>query len=203
MIPITLASIFTGPEAAPNGMLYDLPLKPVGLALGVALLVGHLIALWKQPLFTRMLPKFPRSTMAGMLLLTLATLWALLIVWRIDLGELQPFRLQLMCAVVVLYGLAIWQMREFLAVRALGMLFLLGAEVLLDAAFLRLEPSRLFLPVLAYGWVMAGLFWIGMPWLLRDHIEWVVAKAWRYRATCALGIAYGAVVLGCALFFYT
>ncbi len=202
MILSFLASIFTGPEAAPNGMLYDLPLKPVAVTLGLCLVLAHLVALWKQPILTRLLPKFSRSTMAGVVLLTLATAWALLIVWRIDLGELQPFRTQLLFAVVILYGLAIWQMREFLAVRALGMLFLLAAELLLDAAFLRPEPSRILLPLLAYAWVLAGLFWIGIPWLLRDQIDWVIKKAWRYRAACALGIGYGAIVLGCALFLY-
>ena len=61
-------------------------------------------------------------------------------------------------------------MDEFLAVRALGILCLLAAEPLLDAAFFRYEPSRLLVTVFAYLMVVAGLFWVTMPYLLRDQI---------------------------------
>ena len=54
------------------------------------------------------------------------------------------------------YGLVLRFVGEFLAVRALGILCLLAAEPLLDAAFLRYEPSRLLLTVLAYLLILAG-----------------------------------------------
>ena len=41
---------------------------------------------------------------------------------------------------------------EFLAVRALGILLLLLAEPLIEAAFLRPEAGRLLLVALAYAW---------------------------------------------------
>lgn len=197
-----LASIFTGPDAAPNGMLYDLPLKPVGITLGLLLLVSHLAALvFREPLRAS-LPKFPRSPQAGFILLTLAAIWAFIIVSRADLGELQPRRGLLMAAVVILYFMTLWQMREFLAARALGMILLLAAEPLLDAAFLRPQLSRLLLPALAYAWVLFGLFFVGMPWLVRDIISWATATTRRFSLLLAAGAAYGLTVLACALLFY-
>lgn len=197
-----LASIFTGPDAAPNGMLYDLPLKPAGIVLGLLLLGSHLGALAFQARLREWLPKFPRSPQAGAVLLTLAALWALIIVWRADLGELQPRRGLLLGAVVVLCVMTFWQMQEFLAARSLGMLLLLAAEPLLDAAFLRPQLSRLLLPALAYVWVGLGLFFVGMPWLVRDMIGWATASARRFALLLIAGAVYGAAVLMCAVLFY-
>jgi hypothetical protein len=65
---------------------------------------------------------------------------------------------------------------------------------------MRPELWRLSLVVLAYGWVIAGLFLVGMPFLLRDRIAWSTAAASRWRAICIAGVVYGGIVLaGCAL----
>ncbi len=197
-----LASIFTGPESAPNGMLYDLPLKPVGIILGLALLGSHLGALMFQERLLGLLPKFPRSAQAGTILLTLAAVWSFVIVLRADIGELQPRRGLLLCAVVAMYVMTLWQMREFLAARSLGMILLLAAEPLLDSAFLRPQLSRLLLPVLAYVWVVLGLFFVGMPWLVRDMIAWATAAPRRFSLMLMAGAIYGGVVLVSALLFY-
>ena len=78
---------------------------------------------------------------------------------------------------------------EFLAVRALGILFLLGAEPLLDAAFFQNETSRLLVTVFAYLLIVAGLFWVTMPYVFRDQLNWsteefvALARAARHRVT--------------------
>ena len=51
-----------------------------------------------------------------------------------------------------------------------GILCLLAAEPLLEAAFLRPETSRLLVTMLAYLMIVVGLFWVTMPYLLRDQI---------------------------------
>jgi len=86
--------------------------------------------------------------------------------------------------------------REFLAVRALGMLLLLAAEPLLESAWMRPETGRLWLVGLVYGWIVAGLFFIGTPYVLRDAIQWVTSASWRWQAAAWGGIAYGALLLG-------
>ena len=91
---------------------------------------------------------------------------------------------------------------EFLAVRALGMLLLLAAEPLLESAFLCHETSRLLLVVLAYAWVIAGLFYVGMPYLLRDAIQWVTADRNRLKSGAIAGAVYGLALVACALAFW-
>ncbi len=196
-----LASVFR-PGAAQNGMLYDLPLKETGIVLGIALIIAHLAALFWSSQIKTGLKKLPRSEVAGSILLTLAAVWAFFLVWRMDLGEFQPQRRLLMIIVPILYFGALFFMTEFLAVRALGMLALLAADLLLDAAFLRDPITRLLLPVLAYAWIFFGMFWVGMPYLLRDQINWLTATPLRFRSACVAGLIYGAAVLLCAVFFW-
>ena len=91
---------------------------------------------------------------------------------------------------------------EFLAVRALGILCLLAAEPLLDAAFLRYETSRLLVTVLAYLLIVAGLFWVTIPYLLRDQINWSARGAIRWRFMHGVALVYGVVILALAITVY-
>ena len=89
-----------------------------------------------------------------------------------EMGEFANFRRPLLIILPVGFILVLRFVDEFLAVRALGILCLLAAEPLLDAAFLRPETSRLLVTVLAYLMIVAGLIWVTMPYLLRDQINW-------------------------------
>ena len=91
---------------------------------------------------------------------------------------------------------------EFLAVRALGTLMLLAASPVLHAAFLQLQTSRLLLPVLAYAWVLVGMFWVGMPYLMRDWITWATQNQARWNMAALGGAAYGAAMQVAALVDY-
>jgi hypothetical protein len=96
----------------------------------------------------------------------------------------------------------IYYLDEFLAVRALGVFLLLAAQPLLDAAFLHEQTSRLLLTLLAYVWIVAGLFYVGMPFLLRDQISWVSGNTGRWKAAAGAGAAYGGLLLISAMLFY-
>src|SRR6202022_3464597 len=91
---------------------------------------------------------------------------------------------------------------EFLAVRALGILLLLAAEPLLDAAFFRYETSRLLVTVFGYLLIVAGLFWVMMPYLLRDQINWSARSNERWRLLHGMALAYGLAILACAIALY-
>jgi hypothetical protein len=91
---------------------------------------------------------------------------------------------------------------EFLAVRALGILCLLAAEPMLDAAFLKPEASRLLVTLLAYLLIVAGLIWVTMPYLLRDQINWSTRDSARWRVISGLGFAFGTAILVCAFAIY-
>src|SRR5207245_10202872 len=96
------------------------------------------------------------------------------------MGEFSAFPRPLLIALPIGYGLALRFVDEFLAVRALGILCLLAAEPLLDAAFLRYETSRLLVTVFAYLLIIAGLFWVAVPYLLRDEINWIKRRVLRW-----------------------
>src|SRR5260370_41918906 len=101
------------------------------------------------------------------------------------MGEFSAFRRPLLIALPIGYVLVLRFVDEFLAVRALGILCLLAAEPLLDAAFLRYETSRLLVTVLAYLLIVAGLLWLTIPYLLRDQITG--ARAAPHAGDCCRG----------------
>jgi len=118
------------------------------------------------------------------------------------MGEFASFRRPLLIALPIGYVLILRFVDEFLAVRALGILCLLMAEPLIDAAFLRYEMSRLLVTVFAYLLVVAGLFWVTMPYLLRDQINWTIGSNTRWRLVNGAAPIYGAVTLTIAIIQY-
>lgn len=180
-------------------MIYSLDLRTVGLVVGVILLVAHAFALARQGGCEKWLQKFPRSRSIGTVLIIIAGVWSFLLIAGMDLGEFAGLRRPMMVAIAALTFLSWRYMDEFLAVRSLGMLALLAAEPILGAAFLRPETSRLLVVVLAYAWIVLGLFWVGMPWVLRDQITWLTAKRERFKAAAWGGVVYGAAVLVAAV----
>ena len=47
-----------------------------------------------------------------------------------------------------------------------------------------------------------GLFFVGMPYLMRDGIQWVTASASRFKGLVSLGLLYGVAVLACSILWY-
>ncbi len=180
------------------GSIYPISLQSAGFATGLALVFGHLAWLLGGGTASTFLKEFPRSLLAGRILITVDALWAFWLVATMDLGEFSHLRKLLMVAVPVGWFLTIRFVDDFLAVRALGILALLAAAPLLDSAFLRPENTRLALVILAYAWIVAGIFWIGLPYLLRDQIAWVLRSPTRAKAACIAGLAYGLLLLGLA-----
>jgi hypothetical protein len=179
-------------------MIYPFSLQLAGLVTGLLLIVAHAYALATPGATRQFLQAFPRSRVWGTILLSLGAIWAFWLVSTMDLGEFAHLR-QAMLIAVPIGAVLTWQfVDEFLAVRALGILALLAADCLLEAAFLRPELSRLLLVVLAYAWIFAGLFLVGMPYILRDLIAWLTASVARFRMAAAIGIAYGLALVLCA-----
>jgi hypothetical protein len=179
-----------------------IPLKGTGLVVGAALLVSHVIALLTTDKTQRFLKDFPRNYIWGVVLLTIAFAWGMLCMSYMDMGEFHTMRGTFLKLIPVSFALVLYFVREFLAVRALGCLMLLVSGVVLQAAFLQPPVSRLLLPALAYVWIIAGLYFVGMPYLMRDAVNWVTANAARWKLAVLGGIGYGAVVLVAALLWW-
>ena len=183
-------------------MIYDFPLRIVGIVTGVALLLLSLPGLVKPAPVQDWLKRFPRSGIAGVVLVTITLVWSFWLLATMEMGEFSSFRKPLLIILPIGYVLVLRFVEEFLAVRALGILCLLTAEPLLESAFFRDESSRLVLTVLAYLMILAGLFWVTMPYLLRDQINWSANNNTRWRALHGVAAAYGAAILACAVTQY-
>ena len=182
-------------------MIYDLDLHTVALAAGIFLVLIGLPGLIKPQPLQNLAKRLPRSRAAGIILLTVAFAWSFWLLATMEMGEFASFRRPLLIALPIGYFLVIRFVGEFLAVRALGVLCLLAAEPLLEAAFFRYEPSRLFVTVFAYILIVAGLFWVTMPYLLRDQIDWSAGTNARWLAIHGIATAYGIIILALAFTF--
>jgi hypothetical protein len=182
--------------------VYDLSLHTVGLIVGFLLLIIHLTALVRPEETKQWMKKFPRSRLLGNCFLAVDALWTFWLVTNIDLGEFSQFRTWLQIGVPLVFILTIFFVDEFLSVRALGIMALLAAEPILSSAFLRPEVARLLVVILAYVWLTLGLFWVGMPYLLRDQITWVTKTASRFKTATVAGLLYAVAVLVCAVVIY-
>ena len=175
-------------------MIYELSLHTAGIIVSAFLILIGLLGLL-NPDFAGVVQRFPRSRVAGVILLTVCLLWTFWLIATIQMGEFSSFRRPLLIVLPIGYVLVLRFVDEFLAVRALGILCLLAAEPLLDAAFLRYETSRLLITVFAYLLIVAGLFWVAIPYVLRDQINWSVRSVFRWRCLHALALIYGGVIL--------
>ena len=184
----------------PDGI--GIPLKGTGLVLGLVLIGAHLWALLKARETIKFAREFPRHRVWGVALLVLALVWTLFLIAHMDMTDFHPWRNVVMTVLPVGTALMIFYVPEFLAVRALGCLMLLAASPLLNAAFLQPQVSRLLLPILAYAWVIAGMFLVGMPYLLRDWIDWSSALPSRWKMVTLAGLTYGVLTLGAAVLWY-
>jgi len=54
----------------------------------------------------------------------------------------------------------------------------------------------LLLTVFAYVLIIAGLFWVAVPYVLRDQINWSAQSGFRWRCLHAIALVYGSVILG-------
>ena len=183
-------------------MIYQRSLQTTGLAAGILLLVSHAAALLNPAGAMRFAKALPRSRPMAAILLVIAAAWSFVMVQDLDLGEFSRLRGMMLLAIVAGAILSWLYVEEFLTVRALGMLLLLAAEPLLESAMLRHESSRVLLTLLAYLWATAGLFCVGMPYLLRDLIAWATANPLRWKISCLGGIAYGALLVACAVLWW-
>ena len=189
-----------------------LSLFSVGLMLALWLIGSHSLMLAKPALVQAFLKKFPRDTVIGQVLLGIGLAWFWLLIapdsmgtlsaLTMDLGEFNGAKPLLQYLVPVSIILVAISVRDFLAVRALGVLGLMVASPMLEAAFLKDPASRLLVPLYAYLLLTASLFWVGMPYLFRDAVTWATANPKRWTGLALAGLGYGVATLVCACAFW-
>jgi hypothetical protein len=189
-----------------------LSLFTAGLVLAVWLIGVHALMLAKPKMVQDFLKKFPRDPLSGQILLGIGLAWFWLLIaptgmgklsaLTMDLGEFNNAKGILRILVPVSLVLVCISVRDFLAVRALGLVGLMAAAPLLGAAFLKDPQSRLLVPVFAYAMLTASMFFVGMPYLFRDAVTWVTADQKRWTLLSVAGLGYGVATLICAFAFW-
>ncbi|GAA5129444.1 hypothetical protein JIN84_03355 [Luteolibacter yonseiensis] len=189
-----------------------LPLFATGVVLAIWLIGVHALMLAKPAAVQGFLKKFPRDQALGQILLGIGLAWFWLLIapdgmgklsaLAMDLGEFNGVKGLLRILVPASLILVSMSVRDFLAVRALGLLGLMVAAPLLGAAFLKDPQSRLLIPIYAYAVLTASLFFVGMPYLFRDAVTWVTADQKRWTLVSVAGLVYGIATLVCAFAFW-
>lgn len=183
-------------------MIYSLSLSVVAIGLGLFFAAAGGTLLLRPEPTVQFLKALPRSSAWGNVLFLLGAGWFFALMATIDLMEYTPQRSLFLWIIAIGSGLVLVFAREFLAVRGLGILVLLAAQVLLDAAFLRSELARLIVTLSAYVGIIFALFWVGAPYTLRDQITWLTATPRRVRLSGWASAGFGAFLLFLGLFVY-
>jgi len=185
-------------------LVYEkLSLRGAGILLGIGLIAVHLGAYLNWEPLRKQLPRLPRSRVSGVAILLICTIWSYVLISEMDLGEFYTIRKFVRFLLPIAFFFVLHFVPEFLAVRSIGILMLLAAGPLLNAAFLEPPFTRLLLPIVAYAWIFVGIFWVGMPYLMRDWIDWLLEGGrQRWNRLCYAGMGYGAATLLCALVFW-
>jgi uncharacterized protein YjeT (DUF2065 family) len=183
-------------------MTYFVSLKITAIIIGLLAIAGHLPTALAPERFTGLMRGLPRNYPLGVVLMLSATLWFATLTGMMDLGEISNIRVQLVAAWTIAGILVVIFVPGFLAARGLGCLLLLGAAVVIDAAFLATTPWRYVMTLLAYYWVIAGMVLVYSPHLWRDAINYVTVTPKRLRMFSWPGVVFGALLIALGIFVY-
>ncbi|HBR94927.1 MAG TPA: hypothetical protein DEA90_12270 [Opitutae bacterium] len=142
---------------------------------------------------------FPRSRVAAYILLGTAAAWFLYKITQLGPADFGQYKNLLFGVFLVVAVGSFIYVPDFLAVRGLAALILLTAGTLLNAAYMELPATRLFLVTFVYAAIVAALILGSNPYKLRDFFEWLYNKETRPRIFGGVFAAYGLLLLGVAL----
>ncbi|MGJ8678617.1 MAG: hypothetical protein ACSHX0_13980 [Akkermansiaceae bacterium] len=189
-----------------------LPLNTVGYILAAWLICLHLWMLLKPVESKNFLIKLPRNSALAPWFMGIGMAWFWLLIapdglgflskLQMDLGEFNSAKKILRIIVPIAAAGMILHVKEFLTVRAIGVIALMSAAPLLYSSFLEPSITRLLVPIFTYVMIIKGLFWVGMPYTMRDAITWVTKTEARYKSAALGGLIYGIAVLVCAILWW-
>lgn len=191
------------------------------LVLAVVLLAFYAVMLSKPALFRKYLMQFPRSLWPARILTAIDLIWVVTVMHHADFGSFNWIKELLIRFIPALqtmhFGLfeflkdpVVWggvaayflitkYMDELLAPRALGGLFLLIANPILNAARWQETNWRWVMAVVAYLIVIKGLFLVMSPYKLRQWGEKYLSDDARCRLFGAAGAVFSLCLIGLGL----
>lgn len=157
------------------------------ILLGVPLLLG-------SPGTIATLRSFPRSQSCTYVLFGAGAVWFLYLVAHLSEADFGDYKVLLLVAFALIAVLSFKSVPDFLAVRGLSILILLGCYPLLMSGYLRFEHPQIWWAKNLVLYVAISLaLWLGaQPWRMRDFLEWLFARRERTRTV-------GGLIAGCGL----
>jgi hypothetical protein len=162
------------------------------VALGAPLALNH-------SGYAALLKALPRSERATYVFFSAGAAWFLYNIWHLSPADFGDYRTLLFLAFAAIAVLSFKSVPDFLAVRGLCVIVLMGAMPLLDAAYMEYDrPQRLLMVSAVYG--LLGLaIWLGaQPYRLRDFFSWLFARPGRARGFGGVLALYGVLLCGVA-----
>ena len=140
-----------------------------------------------------------RSTAAGNVFFTVGAAWFIYNIAHLGEADLIIPKPYMLAAFALIAVLSLIYMREFLAVRGLATLVLVGAMPLLDAAYMEYhQPQRLVMVGAVYLALTLAIWLAAQPWRLRDFFAWLQARPARARGLGGALAAYGGLLAAVA-----
>lgn len=162
---------------------------------GIFLIAFGAHFLWHGLRSAKSAQAFPRSKIAAYIFMGSAAAWFLYKVLHLgpaDFGQYKNILFLLFLGVAL--G-SFYYVPDFLAVRGLAALILLTAGVLLDAAYLELPQTRLFLVSFVYLAIITALVLGALPYKMRDFLDWLYRANPRPRIFGGLFALYGCLLV--------
>lgn len=159
------------------------------LAFGAALLSGRATV-------PALLKAFPRSQAAAVVLFGGGAIWFLHRVWHLSEADFGQYRVILAVAFAAIALLSFKYVPDFLSVRGLAVLILLGASPLLGAAYMQYDqPQRLLMVGVVYLFIALAIYLGASPYRLRDFFDWLFRTPGRARALGGVLAGYGLLLV--------
>jgi hypothetical protein len=169
------------------------------------LIPGLLLFLLGLPLvlnhsgYAALLKALPRSQRATYLFFTAGAAWFLYNIWHLSPADFGDYRKLLFIGFLIVAVFSFKCVPDFLAVRGLCILVLLGAMPLLDAAYMEYDrPQRLLMVTAVYVAIALAIWLGGQPYRMRDFVAWLFARPGRARSVGGALAVYGLVLCGVA-----
>jgi len=166
----------------------------------ILLLVGSLF-LVNNSAIRSMFKAFPRSQVASVVFFGGGAAWFLYNVANMSTADVIGFS-SATPFVYIFGGLAVaafFYLPEFLAVRGVSTVILVGSWPLLMTAYGRYElPQRLLMVSAIYVAIALAIYLAASPFRLRDFFEWLYRTPGRSRVVGAVLAGYGLLVAGVA-----
>lgn len=141
--------------------------------------------------------KFPRSIPCGVALMLLGSAWFLYNLSQESIADFAAFKNFLLLGFAAIgIGTCLF-VHDFLAVRGLAVVLLLLAKLMVDSGRVALSSTSwaLVVQVLAYVFVLAGMWLTISPWRMRDFLDWMVSIPGRLKLICGLNAALALLLI--------